>query len=109
MTYSVKGVQYIAVAAGGANVASLTGGVQGGTLAVFKLGGKPIHKLPAVKGSAVPSTSQYPEPRRATSRSSPGVFVSAAKKAVVMKAVAAQTHARTTASTSTATPRARRP
>ncbi len=90
MTYSVKGVQYIAVAAGGANVASLTGGPQGGTLAVFKLNGKPIHKLPTVKGTSVPSASQYPD-LAGYKQVGPGVFVSAAKKAVVMKAVAAQT------------------
>jgi alcohol dehydrogenase (cytochrome c) len=90
MTYSVKGVQYVAVAAGGANVASLTGGPQGGTLAVFKLNGKPIHKLPVVKGTAVPTASQYPN-LAGYQQVSPGVFVSAAKKAVVMKTVAAQT------------------
>ena len=108
MTYSVKGVQYIAVAAGGANVASLTGGPQGGTLAVFKLNGKPIHKLPVVKGTAVPSASQYPD-LAGYKQVSPGVFVSAAKKAVVMKTVAAPDAPRTAGSTSTATPRARRP
>jgi alcohol dehydrogenase (cytochrome c) len=90
MTYSVKGVQYVAVAAGGANVASLTGGVQGGTLAVFKLGGKAIHKLPAVKGTAVPQASQYPD-LASYKQVSPGVYVDAAKKAIVMKAVAAKT------------------
>jgi alcohol dehydrogenase (cytochrome c) len=92
MTYSVGGVQYIAIAAGGANVASLTGGTQGGTLAVFKLNGKPIHKLPAVKGTSVPSASQYPN-LASYKQISPNVYVSAAKKAVVMKAIAALTPA----------------
>jgi alcohol dehydrogenase (cytochrome c) len=47
ITYQIHGVQYVAIAAGGSGAAPYTGARMGGSLAVFKLGGKPITRLPA--------------------------------------------------------------
>ncbi|HWE64480.1 MAG TPA: PQQ-binding-like beta-propeller repeat protein [Chloroflexota bacterium] len=51
ITYEVHGTQYVAIATGGAAVAAILGGKTGGTLAVFKLHGKPVNKalFPAAK------------------------------------------------------------
>ena len=45
ISYAVNGTQYIAIAAGGSGVTALTGGRIGGTLAVFRLDGAPIHPI----------------------------------------------------------------
>jgi sulfocyanin len=51
ITYEVNGTQYVAVATGGTAIAAILGGETGGTLAVFKLHGKPVSKVqfPAAK------------------------------------------------------------
>jgi alcohol dehydrogenase (cytochrome c) len=51
ITYEVNGTQYIAIASGGSAVDAILGGKTGGTLAVFKLNGKPVNKaqFPAAK------------------------------------------------------------
>jgi PQQ-dependent dehydrogenase (methanol/ethanol family) len=51
ITYEVDGTQYVAVATGGTAIAAILGGETGGTLAVFKLNGKPVSKaqFPAAK------------------------------------------------------------
>jgi glucose dehydrogenase len=45
ITYAIDGVQYIAVAAGGSDLALSTGAPIGGTLVVFRLHGKPVSTL----------------------------------------------------------------
>jgi outer membrane protein assembly factor BamB len=65
VAYEVNGTEYIAVAAGGNFISA--GIPLGGTLAVFKLGGAPIHKLPSVANGviapvAAPSLAGYVHP-----------------------------------------------
>jgi hypothetical protein len=57
IAYEVNGTEYIAVAVGGNLISAGDNIPMGGTLAVFKLGGKPVTKLPAVNnGAGVPVT-----------------------------------------------------
>jgi PQQ-dependent dehydrogenase (methanol/ethanol family) len=90
MAYEVNGTEYIAVAVGGTGGVSETGVPYGGTMVVFKLGGKPVHKLPVVTPATgiakLPPLSGYTRVNRFE-------WVNAAKKLVVFHVVAAQTSA----------------
>ena len=57
IAYSVNGTEYVAIAVGGSNNSPLYDTAPlGGTLVVFKLGGKPATKLPAVNAASAPTT-----------------------------------------------------
>ena len=91
IAYQVNGTEYIAVAVGG-NVISPGDSIPlGGTLAVFKLGGAPVHKLPAVSNGAplpvsLPSTAGYKQVNAFE-------WVNAAAHHVILQVIAAQTSA----------------
>lgn len=90
ITYEVNGVQYIAIAAGGMSAAAtlLPGAKIGGTLVVFKLGGKPVTKLPIVEGPATSGLSEAISVAGMT-QVGPWEYVDAQKHRVVFKIVAA--------------------
>lgn len=57
IAYSVNGTEYVAIAVGGSNNSPLYDtAALGGTMVVFKLGGKPATKLPAVNAASGPTT-----------------------------------------------------
>jgi outer membrane protein assembly factor BamB len=61
IAYQVNGTEYIAIAAGGNDIAPGYTTALGGTLAVFKLGGGPIHPFPvSTSGTFVPESPQLP-------------------------------------------------
>jgi hypothetical protein len=91
IAYEVNGTEYIAVAVGGNLISAGDNIPLGGTLVAFKLGGKPITKLPAVaNGStvpvALPSLAGY-------THVSKFVWVNAANHAVILQIIAGDTGA----------------
>jgi hypothetical protein len=90
IAYAVNGTEYIAVAAGGSDIAAIANIPTGGTLVVFKLGGKAVHKLPVVNAGSVPTSNELPSLKGLT-RINPWMYVNAAKQHVVIKVVAAAT------------------
>jgi sulfocyanin len=93
MTYQVGHTQYLAVAAGGSNVAHATNTPTGGELVVLKLGGSPIHTFApvsalanGVNAQAVPNLADY-------KKLAPYVYVNTAQKKAVLQVVAAATAA----------------
>lgn len=93
VAYAVNGTEYIAVAVGGSSAgAALSGKPAGGTIAVFKLHGGNIHRLPAVASSTSPSASQLPN-LSGYKHAAHGLYYNAPRHDVVLKVVAAQTAA----------------
>jgi alcohol dehydrogenase (cytochrome c) len=91
ITYKVGNTQYVAVVAGGSDVAAITATPTGGELVVFKLGGSPVHTYPAVSPltsglnqSALPNLGHY-------QKISPFVYVDDTDKKAVVKVIAADT------------------
>jgi len=90
IAYQVNGTEYIAIAAGGSVIAAIANIPTGGTLAVFKLGGKAVHKLPVVNAGSVPTSTELPSLKGLT-RINPWMYANAAKQHAVIKVVAAAT------------------
>jgi PQQ-dependent dehydrogenase (methanol/ethanol family) len=92
ITYMVDGVQYIAIAAGGANNASFVGATvpPGGTMVVFKLNGSPIHKIPGVNTGDVPTAVERPSTAGMT-KINPYMYANPTIKHVVIMITAAAT------------------
>ena len=91
IAYEINGTEYIAVAAGGNLISAGDSIPMGGTLAVFKLGGKPITKLPAVSNGvgvpvSLPSLAGYKQVSKY-------VWVNAAKHHAILQIIAAATGA----------------
>jgi len=91
IAYQINGTEYIAVAVGGNLISAGDNIPLGGTLAVFKLGGSPIKKLPAVTNGntvpvALPSLAGYKQVAK-------HVYVNAAKHHVILQMVAGETSA----------------
>src|SRR5205807_2284810 len=77
LTYAVHGTQYLAVTTGGAAVANILGGKVGGTLAVFKLNGKPIRtaQFPAATtASSLTGGVQAPISTKGLTKINPWMF-----------------------------------
>jgi PQQ-dependent dehydrogenase (methanol/ethanol family) len=97
IAYEVNGTEYIAIAAGGSNTATFEAGPNatppavGGTLVVFKLGGGPIKKLPAVTtGVLVPLKTELPSLKGMT-KINPWMYANPKTSHVVIIAQAAAT------------------
>lgn len=90
IAYAVNGTEYIALATGGSNVASLTGVKTGGMFAVFKLGGRTVRPFKAVSGAAVPTKGEMPSLKGLT-RLGQWIYYSQKQQHVVIKVTAAQT------------------
>jgi sulfocyanin len=91
MTYSVDGTQYLAVVAGGSDVASITNTPTGGQLVVFELNGSPVHTFSPVSSlgnglssKELPNLAQYKQVSKY-------VYVNSANKSAVIQVVAGAT------------------
>ncbi|MDB5057974.1 MAG: Pyrrolo-quinoline quinone [Chloroflexi bacterium] len=89
MTYAINGTQYVALSVGGSLIAAGDNIPLGGTLAVFKLGGAPVHKLPSVNNGVIVPV-RLPSLKGLT-QVNPFMYVDAKRQHVVVKLVAAQT------------------
>lgn len=90
MSYQVGNTQYVAIVAGGANVAAIEGVPAGGELVVFKLNGSPAHKFPTA--SSAPGALAKALPNLATYKKiAPFVYADAAAKKAVVQVIAADT------------------
>ena len=91
ISYSVNGTQYVAVATGGAAVAILTGAKTGGTLAVFKLNGKPVTKFPSVAGSTFSGGISTKANLKGLTKLNPWMYIDPKRQVVTIKIEAAAT------------------
>jgi sulfocyanin len=91
MTYQIGHTQYLAVVAGGSNIAHLTNTPAGGELVVFKLGGSPVHTFAPVS-SLVSGLNAKTLPNLADYKKlAPFVYANAARKSALFQVVAAAT------------------
>ena len=91
IAYEVNGTEYIAIAAGGADVSASDTAPLGGTFVVFKLGGATVKPLPAVAaGTYVPMHQAMPSLKGLT-RLNPWMYVNAKNQHLVLRIVAAAT------------------
>ena len=91
ITYSVNGTQYVAIAAGGAAVAVITGANTGGTLVVFKLNGSPIHKLPSIQSTGFNGGLALKLTTKGLKQINPWMYVDTTHQSVTIKLKAAAT------------------
>lgn len=90
MTYQINGTQYIAIAVGGSDNSPLYDTAPlGGTLEVFKLGGKPVTKLAPVVAAST-GTTTLPTLKGYT-QVDKWLWVNAAKKLVILRIEAGAT------------------
>jgi len=89
MTYMVNGVQYVAVAAGGADVSAGDLAPLGGTMVVFRLGGTPARKLTAVAPTPGLTRTQIAALYTNTHPINRWMYVDRARSHVVIRALAA--------------------
>ncbi|HUE27020.1 MAG TPA: PQQ-binding-like beta-propeller repeat protein [Solirubrobacteraceae bacterium] len=90
MTYKVGNTQYVAVVAGGSNVAAIENVPTGGELVVFKLGGSAVHTFPAVSPLSSMAAQALPDLASYT-KVGPYVYVNPTSKRAVVQVVAAAT------------------
>lgn len=92
MTYMVHGTQYVAIADGGSVISGSENLPTGGTLAVFKLNGSKVHKLPVVSSGTVPQASVMPS-LKGLSKVNAYEYANAKQQHVVIMMTAAATAA----------------
>lgn len=92
ITYMVHGTQYVAIAAGGSVISAIEGVPTGGTMVVFKLNGKRIHKMPAVSAGNVPTAKELPSLKGLT-KINPYMWASKKDEHLVIKVIAAESPA----------------
>jgi PQQ-dependent dehydrogenase (methanol/ethanol family) len=91
IAYEINGTEYIAIAVGGSDNSSLYDTAPfGGTMVVFKLGGKPATKLPIVNGTT--GTTKLP-PLTGFTQINKYMWALPSKKIVVIQVLAAATGA----------------